>query len=91
VPGRALQLHTSKLLNPVVKVWLAALYFGDLNSLYPGVICDGTHQYAILEVLSHKGASWNGIPEPFFRDIGIINTTPLQPNFGPLFVLQNFF
>jgi hypothetical protein len=41
-----------------------------------GYFCDGTCQNAISEVLSKKDASQNGIPEPFFPGIDIINTSP---------------
>jgi hypothetical protein len=40
-----------------------------------GYLCDGTCQNAVLELLSHKDASQNGIPEPLFPGIGITNTT----------------
>jgi hypothetical protein len=51
-------------------------------------LSDGTHWNTISEVLSQKGASQNGILEPFLPGIGAANTTPLQPNFGSLLVFK---
>jgi hypothetical protein len=50
--------------------------------------CDGTRQN-ILEVLSQKDTSRNGIPETSFPGTGINYTTHLQPNFGSLFAFWN--
>jgi hypothetical protein len=55
-----------------------------------GYVCDGTLQNAIPEVLSLKDTSWKGVLEPF-PGICISNTTPLRPNFGPLFAFRNLF
>jgi hypothetical protein len=54
-----------------------------------GYFCDRICQNDVLEVLSQKDASWNGILEPLFPGIGLTNTTSLQLNFGLLFVFQN--
>jgi hypothetical protein len=49
------------------------------------------HQNSILEVLSEKDASQNGILEPFFAGTGITNATPLKLNFGSLFAFWHLF
>jgi hypothetical protein len=43
--------------------------------------CDETCWNAIPEVLSEKGTSWNGIPEPQFSGIDITNTCPSLTEF----------
>lgn len=54
-----------------------------------------TQEYSVAERRSRsyflEGAGRNGFPGPFPPDIGITNTTPLGPNFGPLFAFQNLF
>jgi hypothetical protein len=60
-------------------------------SLKQGYFCDGTRLNAVLEVLSRKNASQNGILDPFFSGIDINNTTPLQLNYGLLFAFWILF
>jgi hypothetical protein len=47
------------------------------------------HWNAFPELLSQKDASQNSILESFFPGIVITSTTPVQPNFGPLFAFRN--
>jgi hypothetical protein len=64
----------------------------NTNGLKQGYFCDGTRRNAVPKVLSQKHASRNGVPEPFSPGISITNTTtPLRPNFGPLFAFRNHF
>jgi hypothetical protein len=56
----------------------------DISTSDQGHFCDRTCRNAVLEVVSQKAATRNGVLEPSFP--GISRTTPnLQLNFGPLY------
>jgi hypothetical protein len=46
---------------------------------------------AFLEVISQKDTSWNGVPELFFADIGITNTSSLTKFWVSLCILEPIF
>lgn len=56
-----------------------------------GYFCGGTHWNTVPEVFSQNNGSQNGVPEPLFPGIDIINTPPLQPNFVSLCILGSVF
>jgi hypothetical protein len=59
-------------------------------SIYRGIFVTELAGTLFLEVISQKDTSLNGVLE-LFSGIGISNANLRRPNFGSLYVFQNFF